>query len=198
MSLLLETIKCKNGKLINLEFHQARLDNVQMECFGSKTIDLLNEIIIPKIAREGLFRCRVSYYKEVEKIEFIPHIYREIKSLKIVEDKEIDYHLKYANRVKLQKLFDQRENCDDIIIVKNGFVTDSFAANIILFDGKKWITPDTPLLPGTQRAKLIAEGKITEKSITSKDLFGFKKVGLINALNDMNEMPVIEISQVYE
>jgi 4-amino-4-deoxychorismate lyase len=198
MSQLLETIKCLNGKLFNLEFHQARIEKAQMEVFGKSEIDLSKEVKVPKLAETGLFRCRVTYFDKIDKIEFIPHNYRKIESLKIVEDKEIDYHLKYADRQKLQKLFEQRENCDDIIIVKNGYVSDSFAANIVLYNGKHWVTPDTPLLPGTQRAKLLEEGIITTKKISLNDLFTYKKVGLINALNNMEEMPVVEIKNVFK
>lgn len=198
MCLLLETIKCKDGKLVNLEFHQSRFESAQKEHFGvSPKINLYKEINIPESLRKGLFRCRVSYSTQIDKIEFLQHNYREIRSLKIVEDKEIDYHLKYADRKRLQELFDKRGNCDDIIIVKNGFISDSFAANIVLFDGKNWVTPDTPLLSGTQRAKLLKEKKITEQRIRLEDLWNYKKTGLINALNNLEEMPTIKTDMVY-
>lgn len=198
MSQLLETIKCKDGKLINIEFHQFRFENAQKECYGvSSKINLFEEINIPETSRKGLFRCRITYSKQIEKIEFLKHNYREIRSLKLVEDKEIDYHLKFADRRNLQDLFEQRGDCDDIIIVKNGFVSDSFAANIVLFDGENWITPNTPLLPGTQRAKLIKEKKISEQRITAADIWKYETVGLINALNDLEEMPIIKTEMVF-
>lgn len=199
MSPLLETIKCKDGKLFNLDFHQARFENAQKEYVGilPKT-KLFDTIEIPEFAKTGLFRCRVTFSKQIDKIEFIPHNYREILSLKLVEDNNIDYRYKYANREKLQRLFDLRGNCDDIIIVKNGFITDSFIANLVLFDGKNWFTPDTPLLPGTQRAKLLKEEKIFESRINIDNLRKFEKVGLINALNNLEEMPKIEIRHVFD
>lgn len=195
---LFETIKCKDGLLFNPEFHQARFEKAQNEYFGiSLHINLIEEIEIPDFAKTGLFRCRVTYSKQIDKIEFIPHQYREIKSLKLVEDNEIDYSFKYADRKNLQRLFELRENCDDIIIVKNGYITDSFAANIVLFDGNKWLTPDTPLLPGTQRARLLKEEIIFEEKIKVNDLWNFEKIGLINALNNFQEMPVIEIAKIF-
>ena len=181
-----------------MEFHQARFEKACMEYFGiSAATNLTENIEIPDYAQKGLFRCRVTYTTQIEKIEFIPHLYREIKSLKLVHDNEIDYHFKYADRERLQKLFDNRGGCDDIIIVKNGCVTDSFAANLVFFDGEKWWTPDTPLLAGTQRKKLITEGKIFERRITSTDISGYEKAGLINALNDFDEMPVIDIANIH-
>lgn len=195
---LFETIKCKDGNLFNLEFHQARFENAQREYFGIKTrIKLINEIAIPDFARIGLFRCRITYTEKIEKIEFIVHRYREIKSLKLVEDNKIDYHFKYANRENLHNLFELRGNCDDIIIVQNEGLTDSYTANLVLYNGKNWITPDTPLLPGTQRAKLLKECKIFERSVKIHDLPKYTKAGLINALNNLEEMPVIEIGNIY-
>lgn len=195
---LLETIKCSDGKLCNMEFHQARFEKSGLEYYGIQSRINLNEHIeIPEFAKTGLFRCRVTYSTQIEKIEFIPHQYREIKSLKLLEDNEIDYHFKYAERERLQQLFGNRGDCDDIIIVKNECVTDSFAANLVFFDGEQWWTPDTPLLAGTQRKKLLTEGKIFECRITTSDISKYSKVGLINALNDLDEMPKIDIANIF-
>jgi 4-amino-4-deoxychorismate lyase len=198
MSRLIETIKCSNGKLFNLEFHQARFEKSCVEYFGIQSpINLTEQIEIPEFAKTGLFRCRVTYSTQIEKIEFIPHQYRQIKTLKLIEDNEIDYRYKYNDRNRLNQLFEQRGTCDDIIIVKNGCVTDSTVANIVFYDGEKWWTPDSPLLPGTQRAKLMGSGKISECRITLKDISKYKKAGLINAMNDWNVMPQIAIHKIY-
>lgn len=195
--LLIETIKCSNGRLQDLSYHQNRFNLVRKELFGvTELISLDSAIQIPDNAFVGLFRCRVLYSKEVEKIEFLPHTYRTVNSLKLVEDNRIDYHLKYANRERLTQLFEQRGNCDDILIVKNGCITDSYTANPIFYDGATWWTPDTPLLPGTQRTRLIEEGKIEVCRITPDNLTKYTKVGLINAMQDLESMPVIPISEI--
>ena len=195
---LLETIKLKNGILYNLSFHNRRLNKTRKEYFGvSEPLDLSGEVVIPENKKAGLYRCRVIYNPDIEKIEFLPHLYREIKSLKLVEDNLVDYRFKFADRSSLQKLFDEKGSCDDILIVKNGCITDSSAANPLFYDGKAWWTPDTPLLKGTQRARLIDEGKIFECRITPGDLHKYEKVGLINAMLDMEDMPVIDIRQVF-
>ncbi len=195
---LLETIKCDEGKFCNLEFHQARLEKSQKEYFGiSPKIKLTEEILIPEFAKNGLFRCRVIYSEQIDSIEFFPYQFRIIKSLKIVEDNKIDYRYKYSDREKLNGLFEKRGNCDDIIIVKNGCITDSFVSNLVLSDGEKWRTPDTPLLPGTQRERLLKEGKIFESRILVDDISNFKKVGLINAFNDLTEMQVVAFENIF-
>lgn len=194
---LLETIKCLDGKLSNLQWHTKRFNHARTECFGLHTkMNLVNFIKVPTSSKKGLFRCRITYSKTIDSLEFIPHQTKEINSLKLIEDNEIDYHFKYANRKRLTELFEKRGECDDILIVKNGCITDSFIANPIFFDGEKWWTPDTPLLLGTQRMRLIAEGIISVCKITPSDLSKYKKVGLINAFQDFENMPVINTNNI--
>ena len=197
MSQLFETIKCIDGKLQNLEFHQERFNRSRQMYFGqSNLISLDQNVSIPNEFKSGILRCRVTYSERIEKIEFIPYQYRKVESLKLVYDDSVDYQYKYTDRQHLIQLFEKREDCDDILIVKNKFITDSTTANPIFFDGEKWWTPNTVLLPGTQRAKLLKSGKISEQQITPDNLSKFEKVGLINALQSIDNMPVIKIENV--
>lgn len=194
---LLESIKCLDGQLSNLKWHNLRFNCARKEHFGLNTkMNLINFIRVPSSSKRGLYKCRVTYSKAIDQIEFIPHQYKKVESLKLVEDNEIDYHLKFADRNKLNDLFEKRAGCDDILIVKNGCISDSFAANAIFFDGEQWWTPDTPLLAGTQRNCLISEHKIGVCQITINDLDKYNKIGLINALQNMEDMPVIDIKNL--
>lgn len=194
---LLETIKCLDGKLFNLKEHNVRFNAARKKYFGiSKKIKLEEFITVPDNCKIGWFRCRVIYMENIENVEFIAYRFREIKTLKLVENNQIDYRYKYADRRKLQELFELRENCDDILIVKNGFVTDSFTANLVFFDGERWFTPNTPLLPGTQRARLLRNHKITECRITRDDITKYKTAGLINAMWDLDNMPKIPVENI--
>ena len=195
---LLETIKCKDGKLYHLPFHQRRFSMARKEYLRATEHILLQDIIqVPENCKAGLFKCRVLYSQRIEKVEFLPPSYRTVKSLKLVEDNEIDYHLKYANRERLNQLFEQRGNCDDILIIKNDCITDSYTANPVFWDGQNWWAPDTPLLAGTQRARLLEEGKIKVCRITPADFHKYTKVGLINAMQDLENMPVIESKAIF-
>lgn len=195
---LLETIKCLDGELSNLQWHNIRFNRARKEYFGLHTkMNLMNFIKVPTSAKKGLFRCRITYSKAIDILEFIPHKIRDIKRIKLVEDNKIDYQYKYADRNNLTELFEKRGNCDDILIVKNGCITDSFTSNPVFFDGEQWWVPDTPLLAGTQRAKLIDEEKISVCRITTDDLSKYKKVGLINAMQDLENMPVVDITNIF-
>lgn len=199
MSLLFESVRCKDGILHNLRYHQARMNLARKLVFrAGDEISIAQSVSIDKQHSTGLFRCRITYGREIETIEFIPHMYRNVNSLRLVEDNEIDYRLKYKDRQQLDHLFEQRGSCDDILIVKNGFITDSYTANVIFFDGHRWLTPDTPLLPGTQRARFIVEKKIFIASIKPENLKNFTKARLINAMQDMENMPVIPIQNIVD
>jgi 4-amino-4-deoxychorismate lyase len=196
MSLLLETIKVENGKPENLQWHNRRFNKARKELFSLPEQDLQEVIVIPENCRTGLFRCRVLYSTTIDKIEFIPHQAREIRSLQVVRHDSIDYRYKYADRSELQVLYNQRGQADEIIIIKEGLVTDCFIGNLVFFDGQQWLTPDQPLLKGTQRQKLLAEGQIHEARITENDLLRFEEIGLINVFFDLNNMPRIKKDQI--
>jgi 4-amino-4-deoxychorismate lyase len=160
-------------------------------------VELGSLITIPEEYRHGIYKIRVLYDQFVREIEFSPYQYRSIQSLKVVHHESIDYHIKYTDRQILQQLFDQRGDCDDIIIVKNGFVGDSYTANLLFFDGKNWYTPTTPLLKGTKRQFLLDQGVISEKEIREEDIKSYQKVGLINALIDFEEMPEVPFEMIF-
>ena len=195
---LVESLKLKDGVIPNLEYHNERMNRSKAELFpGSSEVDLEREIEIPANCHLGIFKIRILYDQLIRSIEIEPYSYRSIQSLKVVHHESIDYHLKYTNRQILQDLFAQRGNCDDIIIIKNRFLTDSFSANLLFFDGNSWFTPNTPLLKGTKRQFLLDEGIIIEKEIREVDIQIYQKVGLINAMIDFDEMPVVPVEKIY-
>ena len=197
MRQLVESIKLKDGVIQNLEYHQMRMNRSMDELFPKREkINLATVISIPENFASGIFKVRVLYGNSLQKIEIEPYTFRTIQSLKVVHHESVDYHLKYTDRQILQELFAQRENYDDIIIVKNGLVTDSFAANLLFFDGETWVTPNSPLLKGTKRQLLIDQGFVFEKKIRLEDIRSYQKIGLINAMIDLEEMPVIAVEKV--
>lgn len=198
MSQLVESLKLKDGVLQQIIYHQDRIDRALGEIYpDAKKIDLADIISIPENYHTGTYKVRVLYSQSVVKIEIEPYVFKSIRSLKVVYHESIDYHLKYFDRQILQELFARREECDDIIIIKNGRVGDSFTANILFFDGKKWVTSDSPLLRGTQRQFLLDQGIISEQEIRDEDIRNFQKVGLVNALIDFEEMPVILMDKIF-
>ncbi|MDX9880745.1 MAG: aminotransferase class IV family protein [Prolixibacteraceae bacterium] len=194
---LLETIKLENGVLCNLAYHNLRFNHARHMLFGIREELKLETIIrVPDEFNEGLYRCRVLYSGEIEKIEFIPYLFRNIRSLKIVTDDQIEYSYKFADRRCIDKLFEKREDCDEIIIVKNGLVTDCSVGNLIFHDGRKWWTPFAPLLKGTRRMQLLEEGAISEKEIRVEDIFSFRKAAIINVFYGLESLPEIPVANI--
>lgn len=199
MCLLLETIKVKNKQLQSLDFHNDRLNRTRKELFGTSNLLLLEKIVqIPDNLGDGVFKCRVLYGKEIEKIEFQPYQIKEIRSLKIVDGGQIDYAYKFADRQNLEKLQAKSLflNTQDILITKNGLVTDTSYANIVFFDGERYFTPNTPLLKGTKRAQLLQKQLIAERKICVQDISYFLFAKIINAMIDLEESPIIPISDI--
>ena len=130
---------------------------------------------------KGIYRCRILYDKYIHSIEYIPYHPKEIHTLKIIPS-TIDYEYKYANRKALNTLLQQQKGIDDIIIEKEGYLTDTTIANIAFYDGTQWVTPSKPLLEGTMRAKLIDKGFLLKKEIKKEDLTHYTQVALMNAM----------------
>lgn len=197
MSPYFESIQLLNGELQNLEFHQERFERTRSETMGLNLHPrLCDSIMIPEGLDQSLLKCRVVYAQEILRIEYEPHTVREVRSLKLVYSDLIEYGFKYADRSELEILFNQRGDCDDILVVKNGCITDSLYANVVLWDGAVWSTPDTPLLPGTMRASLLEKGLIMKRRITPKDLVRYQKLKLINAMNDLHQATEIPIDSI--
>ncbi len=177
--LLLETIKIEEGDIHNLSYHQARCTKSRQKLFKcSNILDLSTIIDAPET---GLYRCRIIYAETLHSIEYIPYTPKKIETLKIVPS-NIEYSFKYANRDALNALLEANRDVDEVIIEKNGLLTDTTLSNIAFFDGKKWFTPNKPLLEGTMRAKLIDEGFLQTKEIRQNELSDYSQVALINAM----------------
>ena len=179
--MLLETIKIVNGIAQFLEFHNQRLNHARRILFQAQDdIDLKNVITAP--SKNQTYKCRVIYSKTIEAIEYSLYQERQFKTLKVIKSDNLVYDFKYANRADLNHLMDLKGQADDVLIIKNGFVTDTTIANVAFFYRNQWFTPATPLLKGTTRARLLKENKIIEASISLDNLNKFSKMALMNAL----------------
>ncbi len=182
---LLETIRFENGKFENLEFHQKRMNASRKALFGCKISFNLPEVLhqhLTDVPSKGLFKCRLIYSTQIEKVELMPYFIPRTHSLKIVSDDHISYAYKFFDRTAIDKLYKQKSACDDILIVKNGLITDTSYANILFFNGKEWITPEKPLLNGIQRGVLLEKEMIKTADIRLEDLHYFEKARLVNAM----------------
>ncbi|WP_294964358.1 aminotransferase class IV family protein [Sulfurimonas sp.] len=189
----LETIKSLDGEIFNILYHQRRYESV-LKSLGVSDFKNLKEFLNPPAS--GLYRCRLSYDEQEINITYHKYKKRDIKSIKLVYDDEIDYSKKYSDRSALDNLFKKKENCDEILIVKNSLITDTTIANVVFYNDGLWYTPKKPLLKGTTRARLLDAGKIIEKDIYVKDLKDYSKVALMNAMIDFDIITKYDLKDV--
>ena len=196
---LLETIQIKNGAFQHIEYHNNRFNSSRADLFGCRDVLKLENIVkIPSECSEGIFRCRVIYSEKIQEITFAPYVYKEIKTLKLVDIGDWDYSYKYADRSFLTKLLAENQEVDEIIMTKNGFITDCTIANLAFYDGKNWFTPSTPLLKGTKRQQLLDRQLITEKEVRIKDLKNYQGVCLINTFRELSRTGFQPVSAIIQ
>ena len=195
MCQLFETIRIIGREPQNLALHEERMNRSRRQLFGNNDLLKLSDYItVPDADKDSITRCRVIYDKSVSSIEFSPYIPANIKTLKIVNAGTLTYDHKYLDRSRLNALIDKRA-ADDILILKDGCITDVSYANIVFTDGERWITPDTPLLHGTMRELLLRKGAIKTDKITINDISFFTHFKLINAMLGF-DAPLLPVSNI--
>ncbi len=170
-----ETIRCEDEEILNLEYHQKRISRTI-----GKNINLCEYIYPPS---DKLLKCKVIYdIDEILDIRYSPYTPRIIRTFKILINNNIKYKYKAVNRENIDKLYDKKVNCDEIIIIKEGLVTDTSIANIAIYKDGAWLTPRSPLLLGTTRDRLLKANYIKESDITLDELLNSEKIALMNAM----------------
>lgn len=193
--LFTEVIKLRDGVLYSLAYHKARVART-LAAFGMSQMDFaMVEDAVPSNCTNGLYKCRVLYSNKIEKIEFTPYSLRRIETVELVADNNIEYSFKYADRGRLNAL-QAASRCNEIIIVKDGFITDSSYTNLVFKQGKEYFTPKECLLPGTKRQALLDAGIIKPVSIRPKDLSSYESVHFINAMIDIEDNINCSISAI--
>lgn len=195
MCRLLETIRVENGVPMNMEYHQRRVDRTYRELFGPEEPPDLTSLVPPALPVAGVLKWRVIYGPGIRETTLEPYRPGNIMSLQMVRNDRAEYRFKYLDRAVIHEMFARRGECDDILVVRNGLVTDTSYANILFRHGKSWVTPRNPLLAGTCRERLLETGVICEAEIAETDLHMFSAASLINAMLEPGVI-VIEMKDI--
>jgi para-aminobenzoate synthetase/4-amino-4-deoxychorismate lyase len=106
-----------------------------------------------------------------------------------IDDRPVDprdvllFH-KTTRRERYEAARARHPDADDVLLVNtSGEITESTIANLAARLGGRWITPplEAGLLPGTERAALLDEGRIEEGILTPADLEASEELRLMNA-----------------
>lgn len=197
MSLLVESIKILNGRVYNLPLHEERINASRGRLFGLiEPIGLRRYIEIPEGFRNGLVKCRVLYDQKIQEVSFQSYSLRRIQSIKVIEGHDIFYPDKLVDRKPLDDLYAQKGRCDEIIITRDGYLTDAYYYNIVCVKNNHYFTPKSPLLSGVMREFLIRKGKISPIDIHRDELMTFDQIHLINALTPLGKC-VVKPNQIF-
>ena len=195
----IETIKVINGIFYHLDQHIMRIDRTSQHFYGKPIVIDFERLIIPKEVNQGIVKCRIIYGAKVHSVKFTPYTMPNIRTVMLIADDDIDYKYKYEDRSALNTLFSMRDKCDDILIIKDGVITDASFSNVVFKDPHgKLYTPSSPLLKGTKRAQLISEKRITERKIRVDDIPSYDGCYLINAMIDIEENIFIKSDHIFQ
>ncbi|WP_456430385.1 aminotransferase class IV [Nitratifractor sp.] len=176
-----ETIRIEEGRAWNLSRHEARMNRTRREVFAESKPLFLGPWI-GELPKEGLYRCRIVYDRELRSMELIPYLPRRIESFRLLES-AIEYPHKSCDRSGIDRLFAARGSADEILIVgPDGRLKDTSIANVALKLDGVWWTPTEPLLPGTMRERLLDAGKLKERELQIDDLNAIESFGVMNAM----------------
>lgn len=201
--MFIESVRISQGRVMLASFHECRMSDTCMETYGRFRLPPLSAIEIPDWCRAGEVKMRIVYGEDLEEVSFSKYECRDIKTLKIMEvGPDMDYHLKYADRSCIERFYNMREDCDDILMVRDGKICDTSYTNVILTDGKRKFVPSTFLLPGVMRSWLISSGEVQigdfdVSALVPGNKWGITHLMMINAMMPPESAIVVPLESVF-
>ena len=189
MCQFVETLCLESGVVRNLHYHEARLNATRQYFWKGSTPIVLAQYLSGLSNVAGRLKVRVVYGEYgVTEVTSQPYTMRRIASLRLVNNDTIDYSFKSTDRSALNALVAQCGECDEVLIVRRGEITDTSYTNVAFLENKQWYTPARPLLCGTMRASLLDAGLLTECTIRCEELGNYSAIMLFNAMISFGEL----------
>ena len=191
----IESIRVCDGKFCSLEWHLRRMR--QTIAYWQYPLDLsILSWQVPEELGSEIFKCRIVYDSQIREMTYSPYQPRIIRSLKLVDGEALDYAFKYEDRSAIMCLLQLKESCDDILITKGGYITDTSYSNVVLENSEGLFVPHTFLLNGTRRQRLLSEGIVRDRAILPSVLGQYDRLYLINGLIGLEEDVSLSLSAV--
>lgn len=189
-----------HGTVQHVEEHQKRFARSYHAHYGQvPPFGLLDGFQLPEdLDHSKKYKLKVCYGATDCNFEVTLYENELPKTLQLVTADYLDYAHKWTDRQGLDALYHQRGKAGDVLLVKNGLLTDSSYANLLLTDGLQVVTPTQPLLKGCCRARLVALGHVSLRDVTVQDLPKYQNFQLVNAMNDFDEHRWLPISQIMD
>lgn len=196
--MFIETICIQDGQPRHLDDHAERMRRTAQHFgFASPALPADLDALVPADLRTGTIRCRVLYDHTLHEITFTPYRKRRIERLIAVDAGAMDYAFKYADRSPLARPQIPLAETDELLFIRDGCVTDTSYTNLILRRGDELVTPDTFLLDGTCRRRLLRTGRVRTARVRLSDLPAYDELLLVNAMMPLDEAIRLPISAVH-
>jgi para-aminobenzoate synthetase/4-amino-4-deoxychorismate lyase len=190
---LLETLRWEGTSFWELEAHLTRLAD-SAEYFRFLVDRDHIRAVLTEAGRDAgpdpaRLRLTVDEYGQAE-IELAPLQTEEGPVRVAVDEDPVDpadpmlYH-KTTVRTLYEDRLARHPWADDVILVnRHGEVTETTIGNLVVRIDDRWYTPplESGLLPGVYRARLLAEGKATERRLTPDDVMAAGELAVVNSV----------------
>lgn len=185
-----ETVRIEDGMMQNISYHQQRMERTMKRFFPDTRVPSLAEVLNGRQWPVGkIWKVHIEYDGGgISCIRADEYHIRNIRRLRLVTCNDIDYEYKSADRQQLEALRAMKGDADEVVIVRDGLITDTSYSNIALFDGHRWVTPRHPLLCGTMRQSLLDAGLLEERDVRATEWNSYEKVSLINAMMPLGRL----------
>ena len=119
---LFESIRCENGRIRHLPYHEARMLRSRKQIFDLATpLNIRKHIKVPIEAQKGVYKVRVSYGKEIGPISVLPYQQRNIESIRVIPI-AFEYAHKWENRAKIHQACQKLNAVEEALFVKNDLI----------------------------------------------------------------------------
>ena len=195
--MFLETIRIQDGHAHHVADHIERMCRTALH-FGFVAPPLPADLdaLVPHDLRTGIVRCRIVYGHTLREITFTPYRRRRLERLIAVDAGAMDYAFKYADRSPLERPNIPLSEADELLFIRGGYVTDTSYTNLILRRGQELFTPDTFLLDGTCRRRLLRTAQVRTAQVRLSDLPAYDELLLVNAMMPLGEALRLPASSV--
>ena len=208
----LETLGLRGAEPHALELHRDRVRRTLLHAGGTPEGHPLLEELVPErlVARvraelgegyraEQLYRLSYSYDREgVQELRCLAYEPRQLQRLVLCELPEgFDYSYKYADRSFFDAVQAELQQGELPLFVRpDGSLSDTSYTNIVLRTAAGYRTPERPLLEGTERRRLLEEGRISAAELSVADLSACRGVYLINAMMPLKSAPLLPLPEL--
>ncbi|EEU7815398.1 aminodeoxychorismate synthase component I [Listeria monocytogenes] len=196
---LIESLRLENGELFRTEFHLKRLQT-SADFFGVPfDREEIEKLWIETAQKNttGTYKVRFLLHPDGATDLELTEIDAKNKRItaQLADNPVPSNDLFLYHKTTHRKVYEDLKNpqtAETLLWNEHGELTEFITGNVILAINGCFFTPPVAsgLLPGTMRAELLAQNKVSEKVLSKKDLFEADFVWLINSVRGFVEVEI--------